>query len=586
MKRQKMSRKLSVTYAILMISLVSVASVLFYSYNRNIIYNDGISNLTQVSAATMLQIDSKLTTMEEVAVSVLTESAFMAAWQEYIQGSSTPEENRTVISRVLTKAYANKSDIRRVTVFSLDGNYISTGKANATKQDVLKKVEHLKQNFDISNRMFISSHKDDWDLDSDTMVLSEIKPIKDRKASIIGFIEVQQNILYFDNICNLMYNNSEVKVLIFSDADDKLFYMNDSLKEDQIRKIANITKEYSKIREDDHVVIATESSNFYQMRTVFILDKETLYNSLNSVLLGIVIGALILLLFTLAYILLVTNKIMQPINNLISRMGNTDLEHFNSKGHYKIKDLETEILTNAFEEMIVRLKDALEKQKKMQDLHTKSIFSILQSEMSPHFLYNALGGIANLCEDNENAAAAEACYSLTEILRYSSDYANTEVTVYDEICNLNSYLNVMKSRYCERLNIVIETDERAYPFVLPKLTYQPIVENAIKYGLLDKDSVTIYVGTEMVENKLVIQIDDNGHEISQDIRESIDGMVQRFLKSDEDVSKDVQFGKMGLGGTIVRLSIFFGERFHYVISGNRNAGTTIRFEIELGPEKS
>jgi two-component system sensor histidine kinase YesM len=185
-----------------------------------------------------------------------------------------------------------------------------------------------------------------------------------------------------------------------------------------------------------------------------------------------------------------------------------------------------------------------------------------------------------LCEANENSEAAEACYSLTEILRYSSDYATTEVSVYDEIQNLISYINVMKSRYCERVEIEIETDDKAYPLILPKLTYQPIVENSIKYGLLDNELVKIRIVTKLVGNKLVIQVDDNGHEISKETKEAIEEKIQRLLNTEEDISREVQFGGMGLGGTIVRLTIFFGDRFKYKIDGNDNGGTTIRFEIE------
>jgi hypothetical protein len=207
MKRQKMSRKLSTTYAILVVILVSTASVMFYKYNRDIIYNEGISNLNQVSASAMTQLDNRLTTMEEVAVDVLTNAAFMSNWQQYIEQQVKSAENVLNIKRILTRAYANKSDIRRVAVFSLEGDYIATGEANVTRTDVAQKVVYLQENFDTTNRVFISSHRDDWDTNSQTFVISEIKPIKNRKAEIIGFIEIQQNLFYIENICNLKYNN-------------------------------------------------------------------------------------------------------------------------------------------------------------------------------------------------------------------------------------------------------------------------------------------------------------------------------------------------------------------------------------------
>jgi len=586
MKRRKMSSKLSTTYAVLVVILVSIASVMFYEYNRDIIYNEGISNLDQVSTSAVTQLDNRLTSMEQVAVDVLTEAVFMSNWQQYIEQQVRSPENVLVIKRILTRAYANKSDIRRVTVFSLEGDYIATGEANVTKKDVVEKIAQLRKNYDINNRMFISRHLDDWDTNSGTFVISEIKPIKNREAEIIGFIEIQQNIFYIENICNLQFNNSKMTVLIYNYSDDKLFYSNSHLEEDYIRNIASLTREYRKIRETSDAILATKSSNFYQLQMVFILDKRILYNSLNNILQGILIGAFVLILLTISYIILVTYRIMQPINKLVRRMQNIDFENFNYNENFKysrddkIRDWETEILINAFEEMMERLKESQQRQKRLQSLHTKSIFDILQSEISPHFLYNALGGIANLCEANENEEAAETCYSLTEILRYSSNYATTEVTVYDEIQNLTCYINVMKSRYCERLEIEIETDDKAYRYILPKLTYQPLVENAIKYCLLDNEMVKIRISTKVVDNKLVIQVDDNGREISKDAKNSIEEKVQRLLNTEEDISREVQFGGMGLGGTVVRLTIFFEDRFKYRIDGNENGGTTVRFEID------
>jgi two-component system sensor histidine kinase YesM len=373
---------------------VSTASVMFYKYNRDIIYNEGISNLNQVSASAMTQLDNRLTTMEEVAVDVLTNAAFMSNWQQYIEQQVKSAENVLNIKRILTRAYANKSDIRRVAVFSLEGDYIATGEANVTRTDVAQKVVYLQENFDTTNRVFISSHRDDWDTNSQTFVISEIKPIKNRKAEIIGFIEIQQNLFYIENICNLKYNNSKMKVLIFNYPDDKLFYSNRYFEENYIKNIAHLTREYRKIQESADAILATQSSNFYQLRMVFILDKSILYNSLNNILQGILIGAFALILLTISYIILVTYKIMQPINNLVRHMQNIDFEDFNFNygRDYKIRDWETEILINAFEEMVGRLREAQQRQKRLQSLHTKSIFDILQSEISPHFLYNALGG--------------------------------------------------------------------------------------------------------------------------------------------------------------------------------------------------
>ncbi len=583
MKHYRMSTKLSITFAVFLISLVGILSVSFYSYNRNSIYKESISNLKQVSSTALLQLDSRLTAMEQVAVDSLTDKNLMIYLNTVRSNIGDVKEAEDGIKRILTRAYKNKTDIRRVTVFLENGFYISTGKTNAETADVIKKLEFLKANYNLSgmnNRCFIKSHLDDWDKDSHVLIVSEIKPIKNNNMDIIGYIEVQQNIMYIDKACKLMLNDHALNILIFMDSDDKLLYASNPMKQEFITEVKNFTREYRKVRESNSAVYITESSNYYPCRMVLVAEKSILFKSMNEILRGIILAAFVLIGFTFAYILFVTKRIMRPINLFIKRMEHTDIENFSLKSNDVILDVETEILTKAFEKMTFRLKESLNTQKKLQDLNTKTIFNILQSEISPHFLYNSLGGIANMCENGENEAASDACYSLTEILRYASNYAVSEVSIKDEIDNLNSYMKIMKSRYCERLNFTIHTEVNSYPLILPKFTFQPLVENAIRYSLIEKEQIEIRVITQLIKNTLEIRVEDNGFEISEDMKSRIKEKLERFINDDENIYEEIKFGGMGLGGTLIRLSIYFKNRFSYELTGNINGGTTIILKIQ------
>ena len=151
-------------------------------------------------------------------------------------------------------------------------------------------------------------------------------------------------------------------------------------------------------------------------------------------------------------------------------MADTDISNISELVEETWANWESKILENAFNNMKSRLRYAIEKEKKMTEVQTKTLFSILQSEISPHFLYNTLGSIANMCETGKNEEAADACYSLTEIMRYSSNFAVSEVTLHEEIQNLRSYFSIMKSRYRQRFEYEMEIDEDILDFMIPKLT--------------------------------------------------------------------------------------------------------------------
>ena len=215
-------------------------------------------------------------------------------------------------------------------------------------------------------------------------------------------------------------------------------------------------------------------------------------------------------------------------------------------------------------------------------VQTKTLFSILQSEISPHFLYNTLGSIANMCQEGQGEAAAEACYDLSDILRYSSDYKSAEVSIQEEIRNLHAYLSLMKTRYRQRLEYEITADEDTFFFLIPKLTLQPLVENGIKYSLMEKETVVIQVFVVMVGPELILEVKDNGCGISEEALEIIRQRLDEIQDAEafEKISNQIQIGGMGLSGTLIRLSIFFGEDFSWQVTRtNDEDGTTIMIKI-------
>lgn len=123
----------------------------------------------------------------------------------------------------------------------------------------------------------------------------------------------------------------------------------------------------------------------------------------------------------------------------------------------------------------------LEKQKLENELLQARI-SIMLSQIQPHFLYNALGVIYHLCDKNPQAAK-KATADFSQYLRMNLDSLKLEAPVAfeTELEHVQIYLSLEKMRFEENLNIVY--DIRAKGFLIPALTVQPLVENAVKYGV-------------------------------------------------------------------------------------------------------
>lgn len=590
-KKHKVTTKLAISYASIIVVLIIGVSILFYENDKRNIYRNGISNADQLVKSAISQVDSRINDLEQTTIDVLGDNKFLPAWQAFAAGR-TPADQKCV-SRILCAAYKNKSDIRRVAVFNRDGSYVCTGHYAATAENVAARfayIRSLNQTNRLNTKNFLKPHRDFWDRSSGITVVSECKPIISTDNTVIGYVEVQQNISYLKQICQLHFNGQPLDTMIWFGPNDELFYSDVRRHRSPayLETIQAQTRQYSSFQVSGGSYIFTQPSNQYEGRVVAVIRKEILFKQLGDVRTIVILVALGLILFTLGYTLVVTRVIMRPIHTFVNFISHVDLLQENSCRNMVVKDKETAILMKSFNDMTARFQEAIKARKKLEEVQTKTLFGALQSEMSPHFLYNTLGSIANMCELGENEKAADACYSLTEILRYASDYINNEVCIAEEIGNLQSYLAIMQSRYRQRLIYEFRVDEDTSHFIIPKLTYQPLVENAIKYSLLEQEQVLVKIYTVLFGDQMIIEIKDNGCGISpaddRKIREKVDDYQHR--RNTTEVLERIKFGGLGLVGTLIRLTIFFGEDFSYkLLNNNDEGGTTIVLNINMKKNK-
>lgn len=581
MKNMKMGTKLAMAYAGIILFVIGISVTAFYRYSRQEILQEGMENLLQIVQSAMGEADGRLNNMNQAAIQVLVDSSFTEKWESYTETPEVALEKS--VRRILTKAYKDRSDIRRISVCNEDGDYVTTGKYETSREEVKEHVREIKKECDLEkggSGGFRGPTPDFWNPDTGVRVISEVIPVKNKKGEITGYLEVQQNYFYMEDICDIKWGKKKLQSILLGNGGESVLYAEQQ--DGSAEKYAELTKQYVNYKEADNEIIATAPSNYYTCRMIVVLPKEILFFQFRKNMQLLLAGSGILILLTGCYLVFATKRIMNPMYALIGKMANTDISNISEPIKETATNWESQILENAFNNMRSRLQYAIEKEKKMTEVQTKTLFSILQSEISPHFLYNTLGSIANMCETGKNEEAADACYSLTEIMRYASNFAASEVTLHEEVQNLRSYFSIMKSRYRQRFEYEMEIDEDVLDFMIPKLTLQPIVENGIKYSLLEKEVVVVKVFLVRFDGYIIIEIKDNGSGISEEDAEKVHQRIEKFQDDDgaKEITENIQIGGMGLSGTLIRLSIYFGERFSYeLLRNNDEGGTTIVFKI-------
>ena len=203
-------------------------------------------------------------------------------------------------------------------------------------------------------------------------------------------------------------------------------------------------------------------------------------------------------------------------------------------------------------------------------------FKALQAQINPHFLYNTLESINWLAKGNGQTQISKMVEALGYLLRNSISLKKPLITIEEELNIVKSYIIIQKYRFEERLEFTIEVDSAVLGIEIPKLTVQPLVENAIHYALepmIDPCKIRIYSIVTNEEFQLIIE--DNGPGMDPDILEK--------LKRGEVKTRGQG---VGLSNINDRIKLAYGEKYGVVIESATGEGTKIIIGIPIGKEEN
>lgn len=195
-----------------------------------------------------------------------------------------------------------------------------------------------------------------------------------------------------------------------------------------------------------------------------------------------------------------------------------------------------------------------------QDLLVQSEIKLLQAQVNPHFLFNALNTVSAIIRRDPDKARA-LILNLSQFFRINLKQNMALVTLKEELQHVNAYLSIEKARFAERLAVEIKCDASAESVLLPSFTLQPLVENAIKHG----------IAQQLEGGKLLIKASCNGDDLRIQVEDNA-GLYQHPTKKHS-----------GLGMDIVdkRLLHQFGPKAGLVVECHKNQFTRMSFSIPM-----
>lgn len=188
---------------------------------------------------------------------------------------------------------------------------------------------------------------------------------------------------------------------------------------------------------------------------------------------------------------------------------------------------------------------------------------MLRYQLNPHFLFNTLNAISTLILEKQTEPANHMVTRLSSFLRYSLDNDPMQkITLDQELAALKLYLDIEKVRFEERLNLELDIDQEASQALIPSLLLQPLVENAIKYGIArSEEGGRLRIAARVFAGDLLLEVSDDGPGV-----DLVDGMIPNA-------------NGVGLRNTQERLRELYGHQHSFRLSKTSPHGLTVNIRI-------
>jgi len=290
------------------------------------------------------------------------------------------------------------------------------------------------------------------------------------------------------------------------------------------------------------------------------------------VLMGVVvILALGLLFFLLSYSRKLSRRIVDPIDKLCERLVDIGRGGLLVCAPIQADVEEVQVLSDGIENMVGHLKRLIERNTEQEKQRRRTELALLQAQINPHFLYNTLDTIIWLIESGEISEAVKMVGSLSNYFRFSLSRGQNVITLEEEQQHIRSYLEIQQMRYRDLMEYQIDIPDELKSYTLPKLTLQPLVENALYHGIkIRRRKGLIRVTGRMQGDHLILEVADDGcgmtPERLEEVRASlVDGRPEGF----------------GLRTVHQRIQILFGADYGLRLQSDPETGTVIYVKIPM-----
>jgi two-component system, sensor histidine kinase YesM len=569
----RIKQKISIIFSAIMLvflvfSLVALQFA-FYIYDEKI-YEES-SNLLNLSSKS---VENELKGIEQLSYIILANPQIQATLTELKKDMPGYERllPQDSLNDILNQFAYSEKYIRSLQIIDMKGIEYSRGNAPITTP-ILKreKVFAISQEAAGGLQWLMPDENDD-----SLIATREIRSYSQLSLESLGTLIIRINLDKL--VSDLAFNQYHEDVDLVISFGDQIIHPKEhplyALLEGELADSANRSKFDIVNLESQSYFISWITSDYTKWSYRQIIPFDTIFENINTMKRVVLFIFMAIFLVVILIGLKFAKSITNPIEDLIARMKHAQLGSFKKA---EVEALEPASLSadevgqlyRNFRMMIQHINELIHENYTKQLVIKETEFKALQAQINPHFLYNTLESINWLAKTNGQKEISLMVESLGRLLRNSVNLQEHIVTLREEIDIVLSYIVIQKFRFEERLDFQLDIDESVMKYRIPKLTLQPLVENAIHYALEPKvEPCRIVIRSESEENFIRMIVEDDGP-----------GMDKQFLNKLLHGEVRTKGKGIGIKNIEERIKLFFGEQYGIVIESGLDWGTRIMITI-------
>lgn len=305
---------------------------------------------------------------------------------------------------------------------------------------------------------------------------------------------------------------------------------------------------------------------YYEIRDIQQTRDE--YQQFDMILIrSLIVAAIFITLVVLFLSYFIPQSITRPIRQLSEATDQV------AKGDLSVRTTvnagsDVMLLSESLNTMIDKINQLLE-QVKQEQIHLRDAeLELLQAQINPHFLYNTLDTIVWLAEAGDQKKVVSMVGSLSKFFRTSLNQGKDIISIEEELQHVRSYLEIQQIRYQDILEYEIDVPQELGMYRIPKITIQPLVENALYHGIKNKRGLgTISITGEKAEDCFYLYVTDNGIGMGEKRLQQIKDRIGQNAPDENEI--------YGLYNVNERIRLKFGQEYGISIKSVHMEGTQV-----------